>query len=49
VVAVLRHDEVISSPTADFQFKAQDSLVVVATAAGIEQAAAILSSGERAT
>ncbi|MGY1619894.1 cation:proton antiporter regulatory subunit [Geodermatophilus sp. SYSU D00691] len=43
VVAVLRGDEMVASPTPDFRFQADDRLVVVGTQAGVDAVRGLLS------
>lgn len=45
VVAVIRHDETFPSPGPNFDIEAEDTLVVVGTAEGIEAAREILIAG----
>lgn len=45
VVAVVRENELLPSPTPDFEFAAGDKVVVVGTDAGVEAVATILAEG----
>ncbi|WP_433045387.1 cation:proton antiporter regulatory subunit [Dactylosporangium sp. CS-033363] len=45
IVAVVRGDEVIASPRPDFGLRAQDLIVTVGTAAGVDGVAALLTDG----